>query len=75
MLLAQGYRPFSQSVRLYTVWNIFKPTILGASWTCKENKLKNKCIVKKALFSKNVIRESSAIKYALTYAAYICHYW
>ena len=37
--------------------------------------MKNKCIVKKAFFKKNNIRESSAFKYALTIAVYICHCW
>jgi len=36
---------------------------------CKETDMKNKCIVKNALFFLNVIRESSAIKSALTNAA------
>jgi len=31
--------------------------------------MKNKCTVEKALFLKNVIRESHAIEYALTNAA------
>jgi len=37
---------------IYTVWNIFKPDIVEASWNCEENDMKNKCIVDKAFFSK-----------------------
>ena len=40
---------------------IFKLIIIGASWNWKENNTKNECIVKKALFSQNVNRESNAI--------------
>jgi len=42
---------------------------------CKESNMKDKCIVKKNVLFNNFIRESSAIKYALTNAAYICHCW
>jgi len=35
--------------------------ILGATWNCKENNTKNKCIVNNAFFLQNVILESRAI--------------
>jgi len=50
---------------VYALFKIFQPTIVRASWNRKENDTKNKCILKKAFFAKNTIRESGAITYAL----------